>query len=407
MTLLKDKNINLPVSDISKEAVDAALQKIESLDFPTRRTEDWRYAKLGKILNKDLGVPNYSDIEIEKLLIEGLDTYMAVFINGVFDEKKSQLPNEPGVNCKPLSKAIINTEVYNKLANDSKEIFSAINTAYAADGLYIEVEKKCQLSKPLYVININSGTQVMTNSRCMVIAHSGAEIKLIQGHYGVASKEIFNNSLTEVFVKANAKVVIDKLQFLGVEDRQVCTEEVHQEKDSTFKINTFQLGGEFIRNGLNIRVDGTNCYTEMNGFFNGKNNQYLDNHTRVDHLKSNCTSSELYKGILRDSSTGVFNGKVIVHQDAQVIEAYQQNNNVVLSDNAVMNTKPELEIYADNVKCSHGTTTGQFDEKAIFYLQARGVSKEAAKEMLVEAFAEEVFEKVESEELITFIKSMI
>lgn len=407
MTLLKEKNIDLPQSEISTEVVNAALARINSLEFPTRKTEDWRYAKLGKILNKEFDQAAIQNVDLNDVNIEDLDAYRIVFVNGVFNEEKSTLPNEAGVICKTLAHAGKELRSYDQLAKDSKEIFSAINTAYSTDGLYLEVEKNHKISKPVYVLNMFTGTQVMTNSRFLVVAQTGAELELIQGYYGISSKEFFNNALTEVFVHANAKVTINKIQKLGSEDRQVCTEEVYQEKDSTFTINTFQLGGEFVRNGLNIKVDGTNCHTEMNGFFNGKNKQYLDNHTRVDHLKSNCTSSELYKGILRDSSTGVFNGKVIVHQDAQVIEAYQQNNNVVLSDNAVMNTKPELEIYADDVKCSHGTTTGQFDEQAIFYLQARGVSKEAAKEMLVEAFAEEVFEKVDSETLLTFIKSLI
>lgn len=406
MTLLKEKKINLPTSQILPGAVDAALERIQSFDFPTRKTEDWRYAKLGKILNKELGESSVDSIDLKDWMIDELDAYRVVFVNGKLQKEFSSLPQETGVICKTLADA--NGEVkhaYDKLAAESEEIFSAINTAYVTDGLYLEVEKNVKITKPVYVVNVFTGTQLIAHSRCLFVAQSGAELNIIQGYFGVASKEVFNNALSEVFVHTNAKVSIDKLQLLGNEDRQVCTEEVYQEKDATFKINTFQLNGEFIRNGLNIKVDGTNCYTEMNGFFSGKAKQYLDNHTKVDHLKSNCTSSELYKGILRDSSTGVFNGKVIVHQDAQVIEAYQQNNNIILSDNATMNTKPELEIFADDVKCSHGTTTGQFDEKAIFYLQARGVSKEAAKEMLVEAFAEEVLEKVESAELQAFIKS--
>lgn len=404
MTLLKEKNIDLPQSEISKEAVISALDSITELEFPTRKTEDWRYAKLGKILNKELSHPSVENILLDSFLINDLDAYLIVFENGVLSSERSIFPLEQGVVFGTLDKA---GDRYNHLAKESNEIFTALNTAYVQDGIFIEIGKNTKVSKPIYIINVFSGTQAMTNSRSLIVAQTSSEVEIIQGYYGVNSKEFFNNALTEVFVNSNAKVTIDKIQNLGDEDRQICTEEIYQEKDSTFKINTFQLGGEFIRNGLNIKVDGTNCHTEMNGFFNGRGNQYLDNHTRVDHLKSNCVSSELYKGILRDSSIGVFNGKVIVHQDAQVIEAYQQNNNVILSDNATMNTKPELEIYADDVKCSHGTTTGQFDEQAIFYLQARGVSKAAAKEMLVNAFAEEVFEKIEQESVVNFVRSLM
>ncbi len=408
MTVLKEKKVALKPSNIAEDAVQSALKKVNDLDFPNRRTEDWRYAKLGKILNREWSNPVKTAVDIQGLAISDLDAYRVVFVNGVFDEAQSSLPQEEGVTCQLLSVAKGKlSEHYNKLTGESDEIFTALNTAYSTDGMYLEVEKNKVISKPIYLINICTGSQMIAHVRNLIVAQSGAEVKVIQGYYGVASKEVFSNAITEVFVSANAKVEIDKVQKLGAEDRQVCTEEVYQEKDSTFKINTFQLGGEFLRNGINVRVDGTNCHTEMNGYFSGRNKQYLDNHTKVDHLKSNCTSSELYKGILRDSSTGVFNGKVIVHQDAQVIEAYQQNDNVVLSDSAVMNTKPELEIYADDVRCSHGTTTGQFDEQAIFYLQARGISKEMAKEMLVAAFAEEVLEKVRSEEVVDFIKSQM
>lgn len=409
MTLLKEKQIDLPQSPIAGKAADKALTSLKDLSFPTRKTEDWRYAKLGKILNKEFEVAVDSKVDLSSYLIDDLDVYKLVFVNGTFDSDRSDLPKEEGLVCKLLSQLTEKetANYYNTLANDDQDIFSAINTAYVVDGVYVEVEKNTIVSKPIYVINICSGVQKMSNVRNLIVVHPGAELKMIQGYYGDASKEYFSNALTEVFVETNAKLSIDKIQKLGKEDRQVCTEEVYQEKDSTFKMNTFQLGGEFLRNGLNIKVDGTNCYTEMNGYFSGSNKQYLDNHTRVDHMKSNCISSELYKGILRDSSVGVFNGKVIVHQDAQVIEAYQQNNNIILSDAAIMNTKPELEIYADDVKCSHGATTGQFDEKAIFYLQSRGVSKEAAKELLVEAFAEEVLEKVEEEAVQNFVKSLM
>lgn len=409
MTLLKEKNIDLPYSQVASGEVKLALEKIQQLDFPTRKTEDWRYAKLGKIINKQLGVAVESPLNIEGFVIPGLDVYQMVFVNGTWNQELSILPSNDGVRCGELTKLPedLKSKYYNQLIKDNQEIFSAINTAYVQEGCFVEIGKNVKLDKPLYILNVFQGTQVMTNSRTLVMGQTGSEAQIIQGYFATEAKEHFNNALSEVYVAANAKISIHKIQALGEENRQVATEEVYQEKDATFKINTFQINGEFLRNGLNIKVDGENCYTEMNGFFQGNGNAYFDNHTRVDHLKSHCTSSELYKGILKGNSTGVFNGKVIVHQDAQVIEAFQQNNNVILSDSAVMNTKPELEIYADDVKCSHGTTTGQFDEEALFYLQARGVSKDAAKELLIGAFAQEVFEKVEEEAVVKFVQSLM
>lgn len=408
MTLLKDKNIDLPLSTVSGSAVKEAINSLSSLEFPTRRTEDWRYAKLGKIINRELGNPKNVSCDITPFLIPDFEVFQIVFVNGVLNDELSKFPTHAGVKVTEifnLGDAELN--YYNRLIQGSDEIFSALNTAYAQNGLLIEIGNNVVLDRPIYVINVSTGTQSINNLRNLIISKQGSEANLIFGYFGVNSSENFSNVLSEIFVESNAKLNIDKVQKIGNEDRQICFEEVYQEKDSTFKINTFQFNGEFLRNGLNIRVDGTNCHTEMNGFFEAKGSSYFDNHTRVDHMKSHCTSSEHYKGILKDSSTGVFNGKVIVHQDAQVIEAFQQNNNVILSDAAVMNTKPELEIYADDVKCSHGTTTGQFDEEALFYLQARGVSKSSAKEMMIAAFAEEIFEKIDQEQVAEFFKSMI
>lgn len=410
MTLLKEKIFDIEVSQNAEAVVKNALVEIEQRSFPERKTEDWRYAKLGKLLNKNYQGDSIEVTSVAQFLIPNLEVDLVVLENGKFNASLSNIKGQSGVTILPINEAgsndVFNAH-FNKLAARSKEIFTSINTAYNQGGVFIHVEKNVIVEKPIYIINVTAGNGQISNARNLVVVESSAEAKVIQGYYSVSGKENFSNSMTEAFVKQNAKLNVEKIQDFSMEDRHICTEEIYQEKDSTAVINTFMLSGGFIRNGLNIQVDGTNCYSEMNGLFLGTEEQFIDNHTRIDHLKSNCISSELYKGILKDKSVGVFNGKVIVHKDAQVIEAYQQNNNVILSDDARMNTKPELEIFADDVKCSHGATTGQFDEEAVFYLQARGVSKSAAKEMLIGAFSVEVLEKVSIDEVREFVTSKV
>lgn len=208
-------------------------------------------------------------------------------------------------------------------------------------------------------------------------------------------------------VEANAHLTINKIQYESEANYQIATEQVKQEKDSTFTINTITLNGELVRNNLNIDVLGQNCNTHLNGAYLTKGKQHVDNHTTVDHTVANCESNELYKGVMDDDSTAVFNGKVFVRKDAQKINAFQSNGNVLLSGNATVNSKPELEIYADDVKCSHGSTTGQLDEDAVFYLRARGLSEKNARKLLVSAFIADVLDTIESEEVRAHIDNML
>ena len=205
-----------------------------------------------------------------------------------------------------------------------------------------------------------------------------------------ATSENFTNVISEIHVGKNAKLTIDKLQEENETCSHIATELVNQQQDSNFTINTVTLNGLLVRNNLTIEVNGQNCETNLNGAYILNGNQHVDNHTVVDHKVANCESNELYKGVIDGKATAVFNGKVFVRKDAQKINAFQSNGNVLLSDDATINSKPELEIYADDVKCSHGSTTGQLDEEAVFYLRARGLSEASARQLMVGAFIEDV-----------------
>lgn len=393
----------LKQSDINPEITNAALDVIEKSSFPTRKTEDWKYTKVNKILKKEYtqkeALDNFTPSDYTD---ERLDAINVFVVNGHYSTTLSDTNTIDGLFIEKISKNNIN---YNTITNIESNIFSAINTAYANDGLSISVQKNTKVKQPIHIININTENNVFANPRTLIVVEQSSELEVIQTFVSPSANETFTNALTEIFVKENAKCTFTKVENEGAENALISTEDVKQLNDSTFQINTITKRQEFVRNGLNIAVDGQNCSTYLNGAYSPINGEHVDNHTRVDHLQPNCMSSEIYKGVLNDKSTGVFNGKVIVHVDAQKIEAYQKNNNVLISDNATMNAKPELEIFADDVKCSHGTTTGQFDEEAIFYLQARGISKKTAKEMLIEAFMDEVYNEIENEVVRDFVKT--
>jgi Fe-S cluster assembly protein SufD len=415
MVVLKENNLlnSLTKMGVDLGAKDQAFELLSGLEFPTRRTEDWRYTSVKKILKKNYVQYNEAEhVVLSNEIVPSLDAYNIVLVNGVYSQELSDVnfPDEVVVdtfqNAMKLHSSLIHS-TFNLIAKNKEEVFTALNTSYFLEGVFIHIPKKVKLEKSIHVIHVNTKSNVVSNVRLLIVADEFSEVGVIQSFASVNAIECLTNSVTEVFVKENAKVVLDKVQSEEPNNNLISTVQVNQKSNSTFKINTATVSGDFVRNGINIDVDGENCTSEMNGLYMQKGIQHVDNHTKVSHLKPNCTSFELYKGVLRDKSTGVFNGKVIVEVDAQKIEAYQQNKNIILSREATMNAKPELEIFADDVKCSHGTTTGQFDEEAIFYLQTRGISKESAKNLLIEAFADEVLDKVDSDELRIWVKEKL
>lgn len=415
MATLKENNLlnSLSQMGVGLGAKNQAFELLKSLNFPTRKTEDWKYTSVNKILKKKyVQVGQIEEVELNNELIPELDAHKVVLVNGVYSDALSDSDYMEGIVIDTFPNALedhvsLIHASFNSIAQNNKEVFTAVNTCYFNEGVFIYVPQKVVLEKPVHIVHVNTKSNTVSNVRFLVVAEKFSEIEIVQSFASESVKGCLTNSVTEIFVKENAKVVVDKIQSEQVENSLICTEQVYQEKNSTFKINTLTVSGDFVRNGLNIDVDGENCTSEMNGIYMQSGVQHVDNHTKVNHLKPNCTSIELYKGVLEGKSTGVFNGKVIVHEDAQKIEAYQQNKNILLSRDATMNAKPELEIYADDVKCSHGTTTGQFDEEAVFYLQTRGVSEQSAKKLLVEAFADEVLDKVGPEEVRSWVKDKL
>lgn len=399
--LANDKS-SLPATDVAK-----AKDVIHSTPAPTTRTEAWKYTRIAKLTRKEYSLSSNTINSITPYIID--DSAMTiVFVNGQFQSELSSITATKGLIIKSIKDCSV--EEFAKAGNNvvlENELFNAINTVYSQDGIYIEIEAGARIEQTIQVLHISQGLNAISHQRNIIIANTSSNANIIQAYFSEGADNSFTNQITEVFVGANAQLKIDKIQAEGEESSQLITEQVEQASDSTFTINTLTFNGALVRNNLTIAVNGRNCETNLNGAYLLKGSQHVDNHTIVDHKIDHCNSNELYKGVIDDKATAVFNGKVFVRKDAQIINAFQSNGNVLLTDDATVNSKPELEIYADDVKCSHGSTTGQLDEEAVFYLRARGLSEKAARQLMVGAFVGEVFEKIENEAVVSFINKIL
>lgn len=373
---------------------------LEGLDFPTTREENWKYTRTAKISKLELEEGKAGNASPAN--IPDLEAHRLCFVDGIYNGELSTVgETQEGIILCALSEAITeHPELVEKYIaqnlETAKDIFTALNAAFNQDGLVLFVPKNAQLEKPVEVINVCSADNCLQQPRNLIIVEESAKAEVILRYEHAGAKNALVNTVTEAYVKANASLGIDKLQLNVSDVYQVSNEEVSQERDSKFAIRTFMHKSDWIRNDLSIRLNGENAENYLSGAYLLAGKEHADNHTTVDHLVPHCTSNELYKGLVDDKSTAVFNGKVFVREDAQKTEAYQSNANILLSDDASINSKPELEIYADDVKCSHGSTTGQFDEEAVFYLKARGLDEDSAYRMLTTAFIGEVVEQVEN-----------
>jgi Fe-S cluster assembly protein SufD len=390
-------------SDLKEEALAVLIKS----DFPTTRQEDWKYTRVGRIASiKASQTQENAAIKLPGTLND--TALLFVFDNGRFRADLSSLILPAGIKVKALTScASDELSLVGTLVKQENQVFTALNTAYASDGILIHIERNQKIHTSIHVLNILSGENTASFIRNLIVCEDFAQAHIVQEYVSQEATSSINNIVTEVFVGENANLTIDKIQHEEQGNFAVLTEQVDQKKDSTFTINTITLDGTLVRNNLNIAVSGTNCTSNLNGAYLMKDNQHVDNHTVVDHKVAHCLSNELYKGVIYDKATAVFNGKVFVRKDAQKINAFQSNGNVLMSDDATVNSKPELEIYADDVKCSHGSTTGQLDDEAIFYLRARGLSEKAARNLIVSAFIGDVLDKIENQKVLENVQSII
>jgi len=396
------------------------LEHFASQGLPQRKSEEYKYSPVGLLFKNDLPHPAvkpdsaFNKQELSALAIPGLDSHLITLINGVYVAGLSDVSVEKGLaistlNETPESAGSVFASHFGKYANTEADPFTALNTAAFRDVLTITIAEKTTLSKPIQILNIVvSDTPALIHPRLLIHVGKQASVQIIENYiYTSKSEEVVSNSLSEIVVGEGARALFYKIQDNCTGLNLISTTQVLQEKDSHFDTHTVTLSGKWIRNNLNIVPDAEHCETHLNGLFLLNGTQHVDNHTLVDHRKPNCESNQLYRGILSDKSTGVFNGKIYVRPDAQKTNAYQSSKNMLLSDEATMNTKPQLEIYADDVKCSHGSSTGQIDEEALFYLRARGISTDSARALLMLAFAKDVVDTIRIDALRNEVEKLI
>jgi Fe-S cluster assembly protein SufD len=395
-----------------------ALEQLSNLDFPTPKNEDWKYTNVRSIIKGDFrpqSAINMDKSRVQHLLIPDFDAHVLFFVNGFFQAHLSSTEGseEAGFSVYNLNEAKNKypdflDKTYGKLARDEENFFLNLNQAYAQDGGFIHVKKNQKLDKPVHIINVTHGEQVTSNPRHFIYAEKNSEAEIVQTYASVDAEHTFTNAVTEVFVESGAHVYLDKIQQENHKEAYtVALEQAKVDRDANFVINTLPLAGDLVRNNLNILLAGEGSNADLYGALILNGNSHVDNQTFVKHAEPNCTSNELYKSVVNDSSTNVFNGKIYVDQKAQKTNAFQSNANIIISDDAKINSKPQLEIYADDVKCSHGCTIGQFDEEALFYLRARGIKKAAAQEVLLNAFIGEVLDNIKIDAVKEYVTPLI
>lgn len=408
-------NVNDAVHDIRSEAI----KNFETKGFPSKKEEAWKYTSLNSLQKVDFSVfPKQENTleykDVKKYFLHEIDTYKIVFVDGVYSSYLSETTHD-GVDVCLMSSALNKPEYrqiielyFNKVASKDESLTS-LNTAFSKEGAYIYIPKNKAPRKPIQIIHLATGNEaaLMLQPRNLVIAEENAELQIIERHQSLTSNEVFTNSVTEIFAAKDARVDYYKVQNDNEHASLVDNTYIDQKGNSNVRVHTFSFGGKLTRNNLNFYQNGERIDSTMKGVTILDGKQHVDHYTLVHHAQPNCESHQDYKGIYDDRSTGVFNGKILVDKIAQKTDAFQQNNNVLISDKATINTKPQLEIFADDVKCSHGCTIGQLDDEALFYLQSRGIPKKEAAALLMYAFANNVLESVRIPELKTRVNKII
>ncbi len=395
--IIKELNHNSLLKENSK----LDLENLNLGSFPTRKEERWRYTPL-RALKKinfhnqlNFKIENLNSLEIPK--IEGL---VIVLENGKFNSDLSNL-----IDLKEIELSFDKENVISKSSDETKhkDYFTNLNFSFLSEKVVLKIKANFNIDKPINFVNIISSDKCLSNTQFNIEVFENSKLHIRQYFLGSStSNNGFINHRNEVLLKSNSSLTIDKFQDLN-NNFNFCNEFIDQEKESEFIMNTFSASGIILRNDVSNNVHGKNCHSELNGVFAPIDKQHFDNHTTINHFVADCKSFENYKGVIKESGVGVFNGKVIVHQDAQKIEAFQKNNNILLDEDSKIFSKPELEIYADDVRCSHGSTTGRFDEEALFYLRTRGISVKKSLELMTLGFINEVIEKSTDLEYKEFI----
>lgn len=390
-----------------------ALARFRLLGFPTSKDEAWRSTNIGALARGDFSLaqaqpPHLDADRLKPFLLEGECAALLVFVNGRFYEPLSRWDGLPqGVRFLPMREALACEDQALKHylssgAAHQEDGLCALNTAFLEDGVLLELGAGARVDQPIQVLYLSVPSRdentggLVAHPRNVVLAGAGSEVVLVENHVSLGEAVFWTNVTTEIAVGPNARVTRYFKECQNQSSYHTARVRVRQERDSRFEAHHLLIGSALCRNELRVCLDGPGAEVLVNGLFMGQNRQHLDNYILIDHARPHCASRQLFKGILGDRSRGVFHGRVVVREDAQKTDAAQSNHNLLLSPEARIDTKPQLEIYADDVKCAHGATTGQLDPDAFFYLLSRGIDPKTAYDLLVYAFAHEVIERMPS-----------
>lgn len=406
---------NLPSS--VRERRESALAEFKKNGLPFHRAEEYKYTPITRELETNF---NFSldngpgKIDPASFFINDIDAHVLVFINGIFSKEYSSiLPPSNEITVLPLEQAALEipgivNQYLGIIADDKADSLTAWNTAAWNSGVFIYVSEDKVIEKPILIYNIQDASrQVVAIQRNVLIVDRNSQVTVLEKFDSVGPSNHFTNVVTEGFVQANATLNFYSIQNDKGNHYQYNLKKIQQAYSSRVNTFTFTLDGKFLRNNLQLSLDGENIESHMYGLYLLHGSTLADNHTVVDHKRPNSFSNELYKGIIDERAKGVFNGKIFVRPQAQKTNAFQANRNILLTDKASVNTKPQLEIWADDVKCSHGCTSGQLDEEALFYLQSRGIDKEIARGIMLYAFAAEVLQSITNPILRNYLDKII
>ena len=383
-----------------------AIEQFEKAGFPSKKHEEWKYTSLNNLVKNDYSVFPKGDTsvefkEVKQYFLHEIESYKIVFIDGVYSSFLSDTTHE-GVDICILSSALKRPKYkmvidhYFGTVASKDDSLTSLNTAFSKEGVFVNIPKNNVLPKPIQILHFSTGNEkeIMLQPRNLIVVGENSHVQIYERHQSLSDNTVLTNAVTEIFAHKRAIVDMYKIQNDRKTSSIIDNVYVQQKESSIVSINTFSFGGNITRNNLEFHQEGEHITSNLNGITVIGSKQHVDNHTLVHHKQENCESHEMYKGIYDDSSTGVFNGKVIVDKLAQKTNAYQQNDNVLIGDKASINAKPQLEIFADDVKCSHGCTIGQLDNSALFYLQSRGIPQKEAKALMLFAFCNDVVEKI-------------
>ena len=399
-----------------------AMNAFRTMGIPSVKHEEWKYTRISSLFNREYETilngktDSLLPKQVDAIRLPGHENANELFfINGIFSFSLSTIRSEEELVVMPLEKAAaseykdIVAKNFGHSGNYLKDGINALSTAFAQDAVFIHIKEDKTPAHPVYVYNITDArsSNIFSQPRSLVHVGTNAQVQIAETFVTIGDAQSFSSQVMEIIVEKDARMEYYKIQNEGINASSVSTTHIRQVGKSYTHTVTISLDADIIRNNMNVVLDAERCEAHLYGLYFLKGKSHLDNHTIVDNAKPNCFSNELYKGIMDDEATGVFNGKIFVQRDAQKTNAYQSNKNILLSDSATINSKPQLEIFADDVKCSHGCTVGRLDDEALFYLQSRGITEKNAKSLLLGAFSDDILTNIKLPAIRNYVDALI